>query len=180
MLAIVPPEPLRTKIDEVRHEFARTYQCVEAIRRPVHLTLFPPFRFPEAKEDLLASALTPELQSLPSFRLRLNNFSSFANNGVIFIDVERSEELGILHERVSTIMHENFFKNKSPKSRFHPHFTIGYRDIPKDRFAEAVSVYASRSFTGSFSVDKVALWKHRHGNWQAIEWLLLKPLHTAG
>jgi 2'-5' RNA ligase len=56
-------------------------------------------------------------------------------------------------------------KNNQP---YHPHFTIGYRDIPKELFPEAMKDYMPRKFQAEFTVDAIHFWKHSGTRWETI------------
>jgi 2'-5' RNA ligase len=170
MIAIVPPEELRIRIEKVRFEFAAAYHCSEALRPPVHITLYPPYKDDKIHESAVIALLQQWAAQQKCFPVSLQNFGSFERNGVIFIDVEKSKELKALHKSLTTQMTKllELHQLDRPKD-FHPHFTIGYRDIPKDLFPGAVKDYRPRKFEASFEVNEIVLWKHSGKNWVTLE-----------
>ncbi|RZJ47805.1 MAG: RNA 2',3'-cyclic phosphodiesterase, partial [Chryseobacterium sp.] len=55
------------------------------------------------------------------------------------------------------------FKNYS----FHPHVTVGYRDLTWENYLKAWEVYCEKEFKTKFIVDKIMLLRH-DGKWIPI------------
>ena len=85
-----------------------------------------------------------------------------------------NEALKQLHKGFTTQMTrilQPLVKNNQP---YHPHFTIGYRDIPKEVFPEAMKDFLPRKFEAAFNVDSICFWKHNGTSWETIATLTLK------
>lgn len=163
MFAIVPPAGLGKEIDDLRHEFSENFQCYRALKPPVHVTLFPPFKATADIEQKILPLQKWAGQQLP-FILNLHNFSFFENrkNPVLFIDVVKSEQLKNLH---SGFLRQ--IKNYLPpaieidKSQYHPHFTIGYRDITPEIMPNA----SPKTEETLLVVNKLKVWFEAERNW---------------
>lgn len=164
MLAIMPPPVIAEEIQKVRLAFADKYKAYAALKPPVHITLVPPFWALKETEERLIRLLDAWAATQKPFQLRLNGFDTFRRNGVIFINVEENRELYTFQKNVMQRYME-IFPAQPPGVGFHPHLTIGYRDIPKEVFKEAAKEYLQRRFEASFEIKSFYLWKHNRKSW---------------
>jgi 2'-5' RNA ligase len=130
MFAIVPPAGLAKEIDVVRHQFAENFKCYKALKPPVHITLFPPFKTTDDIEQRIL-ALQKWVRHQMPFSLELSNFNFFENRlkPVLYIEVVRIEALKNLHSGFLRQIRNYLPSLEIDKSIYRPHFTIGYRDI---------------------------------------------------
>ena len=168
MLAVVLPPELTDKILTLKKEFAEAYQCKAALKPPVHITLYPPYKDCDDHESEVKKVLTKCLGSQEVFDLQIKGFDAFKNNGVIFLDILKSDQLKQLHKGVTTQMTKLLQPDIKDNQPYHPHITIAFRDIPKDIFPQAVKDYLPRKFEAKFTVDKVCFWRHSGRNWETI------------
>ena len=163
---ILPPAELAKGIHAQRLQFAESHFCQEALKPPVHLTLFPTIDMPEYFEKRF-QLLEDWLAQQAKFTVQLHNFNFFDNmrSPALYIDVVKNEQLKTLRAGLCKMLRKEIPILKSPGS-FTPHFTIGYRDIPKEVFSNIRKEYARRRFEGSFEVNKLYLLKHNYANWQ--------------
>ena len=89
MMALMPPQELTLKIEKIRQEFAAAYQCKAALKPPVHITLYPPYKEHTNHELEVKSSLSRWCAQQKNFILRINGFDAFRKNGVLFINVEK-------------------------------------------------------------------------------------------
>jgi 2'-5' RNA ligase len=167
--AILPPPDLEGRIEAARQEFAGNFQCFKALRPPVHLTLYQPFKTSDMLAGRHIDQLKAWISTQPGFSLALNGFSFFENarSPVVFIDVlpdTALEELnaGLSHKTVE------LFGLQGGRTRFHPHFTIGYRDIPPGIFPEIKKAYRNRPFSASFEVSSIYFFRHSGLKWELL------------
>ena len=170
MLAIMPPAELSREIDEIRDQFAASYDCKAALRVPVHITLQPPFRLTDDQAHELAARLSDWAVGQTPFPLTLEGFNFFRHNGVVFIDVRRQDLLSLFQQELFRMLRQWLpgleLKEQRP---YHPHLTIAYRDIPKHLFAQAEAAYKSREFFSVFVVNELHLWRHDGSHWQVFQ-----------
>jgi 2'-5' RNA ligase len=168
MMAIVPPADLSERIVTIKKEFAEAYSCKAALKPPVHITLYPPYKEFDDHEPEAKKVLSGWVCLQPNFKLKIKGFDAFKSNGVIFLNLEKNEELKQLHKGFTTQMTKLLrpeIKNSQP---YHPHITIGYRDIPKEVFPQAVKDFLPRKFEAEFPVEHVYFWRHNGKNWETI------------
>ena len=166
--AIVPPPDLAQRIDGIRKEFSVNFQCFKGLRPPVHLTLFAPYKAAIADVEAEIDAFRIWISQQPSFALELKNFSFFVHgrSPVVFIDVIANGELAALNAGITRKTQALFDLPGSGKQRFHPHITIGYRDIPKEIFPQIKEAFGQRPFHAKFDVNHVCLFRHNRIKWE--------------
>jgi 2'-5' RNA ligase len=168
MLAIMPPRELMKDIEKIRHQFAEKYNCKAALKPPVHITIIPPYKATAETEDLLAPALEDWGRQHIPFPVTLENFGTFRKNGVVYINITSNDLLQLFQSDL-----ERKFKSLIPQAAsghrpYHPHITIGYRDIPPQVFPAAAHEYLSKKFFATFVTDKFYLWKHNTHKWEVL------------
>ena len=163
---ILPPAELAKAIHAQRLQFAESHFCQEALKPPVHLTLFPTIEMPEYFEKRF-QPLEDWLAQQVKFTVQLRNFNFFDNlrSPALYIDVVKNEQLKTLRAGLCKMLRKEIPILKSPGS-FTPHFTIGYRDIPKEMFPNIMKEYGRRRFDASFDVNRIYLLKHNYAGWQ--------------
>ncbi len=172
----MPPKKLIERLEEVREEFASNYQCKAALKTPVHLTLVPPFQLETGKDEELVAALKAG-EDLNRFAIELKDYGYFEENEVLFVSVQPSVALSVLQQAVNGWVHDGFTVSEKYQNHeeYHPHITIGRKDIPKGRFADAVKEYSALSFTAKFENKAFYLWKHNGKAWEIHTRFPLKP-----
>jgi 2'-5' RNA ligase len=88
MFAIMPPHSLALKIDDERKNFAEKYKCIKALKPPVHITLYEPFKSPSKIEQEITDIHSWAERQKP-FQVDVKNFNFFRHSAspVIYIDV---------------------------------------------------------------------------------------------
>ena len=172
-IAIVPPEPLLSEIQNIKQSISDNYQSKGALRSPGHITLHMPFSFDESKEDKLIDCLN-EFQFKTTFPISLTNYDCFEPR-VIFINVQQQSVLFDLQKQLVSHVkrHLNIFNQSDDMRGFHPHITIAFRDLKKATFYKAWEEYKSKSFSETFTCHSFSLLKH-----QKEEWVVLKEFNT--
>jgi 2'-5' RNA ligase len=166
-LAIVPPEPLKNLLWEIKKEVARKFDSKAALRSPPHITLHMPFKLKNQKKEILISRLNRLAQKHSSLRLELDGFGAFAPK-VIYINVLLDPELLKLQKAIAGLMLKKMsIQNANyKKTPFKPHLTIAFRDLKKIQFEKAWEYYQQRSFKSVCTIDEITLLKHNGKNWE--------------
>ncbi|MBK8366962.1 MAG: 2'-5' RNA ligase family protein [Bacteroidetes bacterium] len=172
-IAIVPPEPLLSDIQNIKQSISDNYQSKGALRSPGHITLHMPFSFDESKENKLIECLS-DFKFKTQFPISLNNYDCFEPR-VIFINVlEQAELFNLQKQLVSHVKrHLNIFNQSDDMRGFHPHITIAFRDLKKPTFYKAWEEYKSKTFSADFICNSFSLLKH-----QNEEWVVLKEFNN--
>lgn len=166
-IAILPPETIANRVQEVKREFVKNYDSKEAYNKPPHFTLIAPFKVPEQVEEVIVPQLIFFGQEQTSFTVNLSGFNHFRED-VIFIDIDEPSPMKALHHNLSEyLLNEMGFSDQivRPKS-LTPHMTVAYRDLSPQNFQKAWDEFSQRSFDYSFEVNSIFLLKHDYTRWQ--------------
>ena len=135
----------------------------------LYMMALMPYKEHTNHELEVKSSLSRWCAQQKNFILRINGFDAFRKNGVLFINVEKNESLKELHKGFTTQMTRLLQPSLKNNQAYHPHITIGYRDIPKDVFEEALRDYLPRKFEADFPVEAVHFWRHNGQRWETID-----------
>lgn len=170
LIALLPPAKLSDEIHAIRVDCSQKFGVYKALRPPVHITLYPPFRAEEAMEEQLIGLLKQGTAGLPSFLQMLENYGTFKRE-VIYIKALKSPALIHLHETIVSVIRKNQLdKQIHNKERevYKPHITIAYRDVSKELFPKIWKEYKDRKFERSFKAEHFTLLKHDGALWNSI------------
>ncbi len=178
MLAIMPPEQLTREIEAIRVAFAEKYNCKAALKPPVHITLIPPYKTSPENTERIVPLLRELARNQIPYPITIKDYDNFKGNEVVYMN--------IVHDDLVELFQQNLVANmkrwlpeitfKSGKE-FHPHITIGYRDIQPELFDAAAFAYKQKHFFATFIMDAIYLWKHNGQCWETAERF---PLGTMG
>ena len=168
-IAIVPPEPLLSKIQEIKKTISQNYNTKGALRSPGHITLHMPFNWEEEKEAKLVSCLDA-FKFDESFTITLEGFGSFEPR-VVFITIKEENSLFLLQKKIVQHVKANLqlFNQSDSMRGFHPHITIAFRDLKKPIFYKIWEEYSSNSFQEKFNCQSIYLLKHVNDYWEVYK-----------
>jgi len=164
-IAIVPPEPLLSSIQEIKQTVFEDYGTKGALRSPGHITLHMPFSWEEEKEEKLIAELSAFTFNTP-FQLQLKDYGCFEPR-VVFINVLENAPLAALqHELVKHVKQKLQLFNQSDDMRgFHPHVTVAFRDLKKPVFYQLWEKYRNEYFAAEFECSSFCLLRHNNQHW---------------
>lgn len=173
-IAILPPEPLLSEIQNIKQSVFDNYQSKGALRSPGHITLHMPFSFDESKEDKLIQCLSA-FKFDKSFSVSLKNYDCFEPR-VVFINVEEQIELFDLQKQLVNHVKRtlNIFNQSDDMRGFRPHVTIAFRDLKKPTFYKVWEEYKMKPFSADFICNSFSLLKQ-----QTEEWIVFKNFETS-
>ena len=169
-LALIPDEPIRSEVMAFKQEVKDKFNSKGALRSPPHITLHMPFKWRVDRELQLIETLSRfEFDQYP-FQVTLDGFDFFEPR-VVFVDVDKSELLTQLQKQLSDFVRRELkFFNADYKDRgFHPHMTIGFRDLKKSVFPEVKAHYQNQSYKRTFDVSGFFLLKHNGEKWEEFK-----------
>lgn len=168
-IAVIPPSDVQNRITGLKEEIAEKYGSRHALRSPPHITLHMPFKWKDKKSEQLMKLMEGFNEKLEPFAIELKDFDFFEPR-VVFVDVVPNEPLNELQKLVVDGCRKQLkLNNANYKDRpFHPHVTIGFRDLKKPMFFEAKNEFGSRQFDAEFQVNKIALLKHDGTKWNIM------------
>lgn len=164
-IAIVPPEPLLSSIQEIKQAVFEDYGTKGALRSPGHITLHMPFSWEEEKEEKLIAELS-DFRYNTSFTIQLNDYGCFEPR-VVFINVTENAPLAALqHSLVKHVKQKLQLFNQSDDMRgFHPHVTVAFRDLKKPVFYQLWEKYRNERFAAGFECSSFCLLRHNNQRW---------------
>jgi 2'-5' RNA ligase len=166
-VALLPPPDLQAQITKIKQEVWETFQSRAALKSPPHITLQPPFLWPEADIGFLRECLSKFAQRQPSVPVTLSGFGAFPPR-VIYVDVARQGRLMTIQPELMDYLAENLgiVDKKAQQRRFAPHLTVAFRDLKPANFRRAWPRFEQRGFEAEFMADTLTLLKHDGIRWQ--------------
>ncbi|UXX80938.1 2'-5' RNA ligase family protein [Reichenbachiella carrageenanivorans] len=168
-LALIPDGEIKEEVMAFKREVAAKFSSKGALRSPPHITLHMPFKWRADREEELVNKLTEFRYDDYPVRITLEGFDFFEPR-VVFVDVVKSEPLVRLQKELSDFMRRALkLYNADYKDRgFHPHMTIGFRDLKKAIFPEAKAYFQDQLYLRKFEISDICLLKHNGQRWE--EW----------
>ncbi|MEO9869016.1 2'-5' RNA ligase family protein [Ekhidna sp.] len=169
-IAIVPPHEVQSAITNLKHEIAEKYGSSHALNSPPHITLHMPFKWKDKRFEELRQVMKGLNERLDPFIIELKDFDFFEPR-VVFVDVLENEQLNQLQAKVKDLCRKQLkLDNSDYKNHpFHPHVTIGFRDLKNVMFFEAKKEFVEREFRCKFQVQKITLLKHDGNKWDVVD-----------
>jgi 2'-5' RNA ligase len=174
-IAVVPPEPVYQQAQNWKEHFASQYNSKASLNSPPHITLHMPFKMKEKKVQLLVDELRDAGSQHQSLTLKINGFDVFPPR-VVFLNVVKHLSLNTLQEGIAQVMKTKFnLFNADYRDRpFHPHLTLAFRDLKKDKFENAWAEFEQKTYNEEFFLDRFWLLKHDGKRWKKFESFSLK------
>ncbi len=163
-VALLPPQAVQNEITAIKREIGQRFGSQAALNAPPHITLQPPFHWPEERVSELEQALTDFSRGRSPVPVRLKNFSAFAPR-VIYVDVVQTESLMALQSELTAHLETTCgIVDAIAKHRpqFIPHATVGFRDLTPEAFHAAWAEFSDRSFAAEFVVPQITLLHYDH------------------
>jgi 2'-5' RNA ligase len=173
-IAVLPPPPIQDEVTAFKRLIADQWGPRHAFKSPPHLTLQPPFRWPQADLPRLDSCLEQVAAAHAPFPVVLEDFGAFPPR-VVFVKPLASRELERLFRSLADGLAADLgFIDPRNRRPFHPHMTIAHRDLEPEQFAGIWEYFHSLSYRRQFEVKALALMRLREGKWEVGRTFALK------
>ncbi|WP_330443273.1 2'-5' RNA ligase family protein [Flavobacterium sp. C4GT6] len=177
-IALIPPQEVCEQVTAFKKNIAINYNSHKALRVIPHITLKTPFNLEEKEHSLLMQWFHNLSFSINKFELQLNGFGCFNNSKapVIYVQPEYSAQLLSVQQSIIK-QFATAFPNTQIQfhdNDYHPHMTIGYRDLTYPEFEKAWSVYKNKPYKVQFEVQGIYLLQHDAKQWNIIAQHLLQ------
>ena len=165
-IALVPPLDIEQQITEIKLYFAEHYNSSRALQSPPHITLQPPFEWPEADVPKLEESLKAFSANRLSIPIALSGFAAFAPR-VIYADVVKSAQLLEIQKDLMSYIEENLgiVDQLSQTRPFVPHMTVAFSDLTEENFQAAWLEFKDRSLHFEFTAAALTLLLHNGSRW---------------
>ncbi len=171
-IALVPPEPVFSELNQLKAQISEKYQTKAALQSPPHVTLHMPFRFRESKEVEILNTLD-KLNFNKALEMDQNGFGAFPPR-VLYVNVNLTEELKIFQKEVGVKVrrHLKVVKEEYRGQAFHPHLTLAFRDLRPIHFVQAWNDYKDKEIYFHWKANSFFLMKH-----SGLAWCLYKEFN---
>ncbi|WP_224999944.1 RNA 2',3'-cyclic phosphodiesterase [Cesiribacter sp. SM1] len=168
-IALVPAEPLRSEAWALKEHMRDTYGSKASLNSPAHITLHMPFELKQNREKAVIASLQELAEGYKSFNIDIDGYGAFPPR-VLFLHVVPNATLSRLQSDVHELMKRGFnvFNADYKKKPFHPHITLAFRDLKKERFKEAWEEYREKEFKADWQVQGLTLLRHDGRQWQEL------------
>ncbi len=172
-IAIVPPEPLLSSIQQIKQSIFNDYGTKGALRSPGHITLHMPFSWEEEKEEKLITELSA-FTFHTSFQIQLKDYECFEPR-VVFIHVPGNASLMAMQQSLVKYVKQKLqlFNQSDDMRGFHPHVTVAFRDLKKPVFYKLWEKYRNEHFDAGFECTSFYLLKHNNQQWEVYREFML-------
>lgn len=169
MIAILPPEPIYSEVQEFKERFADAYQSKEALKRPAHITVIAPFTYSQEDEPKLINFLTKFLKKYSPFELSFDGFGTFEKR-VIFVQPEKNKRLKILFKDITKAFNKEFKVREGNGSSlpYAPHMTVGYKDLKPAMYDLAWQEFSSKIYRRKYMLGEFYLMRHTGQKWVIV------------
>ncbi len=169
-VALLPPEDVRLKANEIKGVMRDRYASKAAFRSPPHITLLAPFEWPIADLPRLANTLKQFAAGQSPVPITLDGFDAFAPH-VIYINVVKSSSLMAIQPDLLSYLedHLGLVSERDRNRAFVPHLTVAFRDLKPAMFRQAWSVFQHQELHFDFTVTQLSLLIHDGNLWTVKE-----------
>ncbi|WP_017306460.1 2'-5' RNA ligase family protein [Spirulina subsalsa] len=165
-IALLPPLEVQQQANELKAYFARVYDSRKAFNAPPHITLYPPFLWPENRWAELIEVLGQFAQHQRPIPIVIDGFGAFKPR-VIFLRPRKTPELMEIEQTLGAVLKEELGLVLPQKHRsFNPHITLAFRDLTRDNFKAAWSKFEKREFYSAFTLNQLTLLRHQEHHWE--------------
>lgn len=165
LVCLVPPASIIEDVDEIRNYISDKFNVHESLKRPAHITLYPPVKISSQEtEKKFFNALKAASYFNP-FNQVLKNFNAFPEH-TFYIDVERNDGIMSLEKQIRTELQPLKLLDKKDSNKFNPHLTLAFRDLKTPVFQEILAEFKDRKFKREFQISSFSVYKHMDKRWQ--------------
>ena len=166
-IGIIPPEFIRSEITGIKKYIEAKYGARHALKSPPHITLIPPFRWPQSGENQLIQGLDDFSGRENKFPLYLEGYGAFPPR-VIYVNVIPNENLFQLHKKILEYFKDTFKLPGSGTKRnsFSPHVTVAFKDLQKKDFTDAWTEFRDKKINFNFLAEGLIIFKHNGKFWE--------------
>jgi len=165
LVCIIPPISIVEDIDEIRTYISEKFNVHESLKRPAHITLYPPVKLSSFEAESRFFKVLEEASFNIPFTQILKNFSSFPEH-TFFLDVEKNESIMNLEKQIRTALLPLKLQEKRDTNKFNPHLTLAFKDLKSPVFKQITEEFRDKKFKREFHVASFSVYKHQDKRWQ--------------
>lgn len=174
-ISLVCPDPPAGTIRAYQKWMYDHFGCRAAMKSPPHITLVPPFWFPEEKEASLKQILSDVSFDQDAVEVTWDGFNHFGKR-VLYVQVGENPDLHRLESLLSRHLSLNPEAVTIPgRQSFLPHITVAARDMTPSAYTQAWAYFSGKPFKGSFAANSTFLMKLEPGRWNIEAFFPFRP-----
>lgn len=166
-IALIPPQEIAQEVTAFKKIAASRYYSKKALTSPAHITLQPPFDWPENRLGELTAVLEALASASNPFEQELRDFDCFRPR-VVFVNIVLNEKLEDLAARLKTHLSPLLGSDKVDNRPYHPHMTVAYKDLEPQQFYRAWEFFSQQPFFRKFTANALYLLRHEGGIWKPV------------
>ena len=164
-IALVPDEPLFSRVTDLKLHFKEKYESRRALNSPPHITLQMPFKWRKDRQNRIEDMLLQVASETSPFQISLKGFGFFEPR-VVYVDVLESEPLNLLQKNIGKAVKEHLkLVSELGERPFRPHITVAFRDLKKPMYFKAKEEFQKAEFLADFDVADICLLRHNGKSW---------------
>lgn len=167
-LALIPPDDIAAEVTAFKHLAAQRFHSKHALNAPAHITLQPPFQWPEDRLSELTSLLHSFSATCKPFSQELRDFDCFRPR-VVFINIILNEHLLDLESRLKTALTPMLGRDQIDRRPYHPHMTVAFKDLRRREFYLAWEFFSQQTYLRNFTADTLWLLRHNGRTWEPVQ-----------
>ncbi|MDY6783103.1 MAG: 2'-5' RNA ligase family protein [Cyanobacteriota bacterium] len=177
-IALLPPQTIQQRVNEIKQHFADVYQSRKAFKSPPHITLQPPFHWEDANISVLEYTLAEFARNRGSIPILLSGFGAFKPR-VIFVNPLKTPELMKIQEDLGNYLARtlSIVDEKSKFRSFSPHITVAFQDLTSQNFKKAWPEFEKREFQFEFTISELTLLIYEDRKWEIAREFPLEGLN---
>lgn len=167
-IALIPENPVQDEIMRFKNTAKINFRSSKSLNSPAHITIIPPFSFPENNQQQIENDLEMAVVNQSSFTLNIKGFGHFGNR-VIFVNVMGNDIVTHLYSEVYKVFRLYLDEKNIKNERFHPHITVAFKDLMPEMFEEAWEYFSEKSYEREAVIDGITLLKHENKRWIPVK-----------
>ena len=167
-IALLPNLEIQQEVTAFKNEAAKNFEASKALNSPPHITLQAPFRWGLRNLDVLKQSLLDFSNNQKKIFLHLDGFDCFRPK-TIFVKVEPNDDLTRLQGELENYLATALGLEKRSQRNFHPHMTVAFRDLRREKFDNAWAYFSSLAYQRFFEADRLSLLQHNGKFWEIRE-----------
>lgn len=166
-VALIPPDDIAKEVKAFKELAASRFHSRRALTSPAHITLQPPFKWPENRIGEIISLLEQFAPTVSPFEQELRDFNCFKPR-VVFVDVVLNDALKNLAARLQDTLRPLLGEENIDSRPYRPHITVAFKDLKPYWFYRAWEYFSEQSYQRTFTADALCLLQHNGKEWEVI------------
>lgn len=188
LIALVPPEPLRSRLHAMQEEFRKHVGGEKVLQIPPYITLSAPFQC-EQPEEFMAR-LREVVAGRESFLIDLTRLERFGHHPTLYYAIDKTDAIQKLHEDILAVVKDvrvrdytSYYRQSKGRAglllrvygseyvleRFSPHLSLTRHDSDREKFAAFWEAGISAEPESFIAEDVVVLKQSSDGVWAEYE-----------